>query len=173
MNKTRSAQKQPTQNGSAAARDSGDKLAVAVDPELKAAAVRRLRRIAGQVRGLESMVDQERYCADILVQIASVQEALRGVSRLLMRNHLQHCATMAIRRAAIRPMRCMTSCWTSSTDMHAKPCLPLVILSVTKVTECCTDRSISARRAAQPKPRRGIDYPQTDCRAHPKTLHPE
>jgi DNA-binding FrmR family transcriptional regulator len=77
--------------------DSDERLAVAVDPDLKSAAVRRLRRIAGQVRGLESMVDQERYCADILVQIASVQEALRGVSRLLMRNHLEHCATMAIR----------------------------------------------------------------------------
>jgi DNA-binding FrmR family transcriptional regulator len=74
-----------------------EKHAVAVDPELKIAAVRRLRRIAGQVHGLESMVEQERYCADILVQIASVQEALRGVSRLLMRNHLEHCATMAIR----------------------------------------------------------------------------
>lgn len=91
------AQKQTIQNGSRIARSNGDKLAVAVDPELKDAAVRRLRRIAGQVRGLESMVDQERYCADILVQIASVQEALRGVSRLLMRNHLEHCATMAIR----------------------------------------------------------------------------
>jgi DNA-binding FrmR family transcriptional regulator len=77
--------------------NTNEKLAVAVDPELKAAAVRRLHRIAGQVRGLEAMVDQERYCADILVQIASVQEALRGVSRLLMRNHLEHCATMAIR----------------------------------------------------------------------------
>jgi DNA-binding FrmR family transcriptional regulator len=77
--------------------DSDERLAIAVDPDLKSAAVRRLRRIAGQVRGLESMVDQERYCADILVQIASVQEALRGVSRLLMRNHLEHCATMAIR----------------------------------------------------------------------------
>ncbi|HZD44553.1 MAG TPA: metal-sensitive transcriptional regulator, partial [Acidobacteriaceae bacterium] len=76
---------------------SDERLAIAVDPDLKTAAVRRLRRIAGQVRGLESMVDQERYCADILVQIASVQEALRGVSRLLMRNHLEHCATMAIR----------------------------------------------------------------------------
>lgn len=75
----------------------GEKHAVAVDAELKAAAVRRLRRIAGQVRGLESMVEQERYCADILVQIASVQEALRGVSRLLMRNHLEHCAATAIR----------------------------------------------------------------------------
>ena len=61
--------------------DSDERLAIAVDPDLKSAAVRRLRRIAGQVRGLESMVDQERYCADILVQIASVQEALRGVSR--------------------------------------------------------------------------------------------
>ena len=76
---------------------SDERLAIAVNPDLKSAAVRRLRRIAGQVRGLESMVDQERYCADILVQIASVQEALRGVSRLLMRNHLEHCATMAIR----------------------------------------------------------------------------
>lgn len=43
------------------------------------------------------MVDEERYCADIVVQIASVQEALRGVSRALMQNHLRHCATQAIR----------------------------------------------------------------------------
>jgi DNA-binding FrmR family transcriptional regulator len=102
--KTRAAQKPAAQKPSAqlnsqpdSTTDSDERLAVAVDPDLKSAAVRRLRRIAGQVRGLESMVDQERYCADILVQIASVQEALRGVSRLLMRNHLEHCATMAIR----------------------------------------------------------------------------
>lgn len=43
------------------------------------------------------MVDDERYCADIVIQIASVQEALRGVSRSLMQNHLRHCATEAIR----------------------------------------------------------------------------
>jgi DNA-binding FrmR family transcriptional regulator len=89
------AQKSSAQPGTTVPSD--ERLAIAVDPDLKTAAVRRLRRIAGQVRGLESMVDQERYCADILVQIASVQEALRGVSRLLMRNHLEHCATMAIR----------------------------------------------------------------------------
>ena len=81
--KTRATQKQSSQNGSAAACDTGDKLAVAVNPELKAAAVRRLRRIAGQVRGLESMVDQERYCADILVQIASVQEAMSDSEQVL------------------------------------------------------------------------------------------
>jgi CsoR family transcriptional regulator, copper-sensing transcriptional repressor len=100
MKQTKTPQKPAAQKPSAqpnCTTASDERLAVAVDPDLKSAAVRRLRRIAGQVRGLESMVDQERYCADILVQIASVQEALRGVSRLLMRNHLEHCATMAIR----------------------------------------------------------------------------
>ena len=100
MKQTKTPQKPAAQKPSAqpgTTTDSDERLAIAVDPDLKRAAVRRLRRIAGQVRGLESMVDQERYCADILVQISSVQEALRGVSRLLMRNHLEHCATMAIR----------------------------------------------------------------------------
>lgn len=72
--------------------------AAAVDPEIKASSLRRLSRIEGQVRGLAKMVEDERYCADILVQVASVQEALRGVSRQLMRNHLQHCASDAIRK---------------------------------------------------------------------------
>jgi DNA-binding FrmR family transcriptional regulator len=70
--------------------------AAGVDAELKAANLNRLRRIEGQVRGLQRMVEQDRYCADILVQVASVQEALRGVGRNLMKNHLQHCATKAI-----------------------------------------------------------------------------
>jgi len=70
--------------------------AAGVDGELKAANLNRLRRIEGQVRGLQKMVEQDRYCADILVQVASVQEALRGVGRNLMKNHLQHCATKAI-----------------------------------------------------------------------------
>ena len=49
------------------------------------------------MRGLQKMVEEERYCADILTQISSVQEALRAVGRELMRNHLRHCATEAIR----------------------------------------------------------------------------
>ncbi|HET7456524.1 MAG TPA: metal-sensitive transcriptional regulator, partial [Gemmatimonadaceae bacterium] len=57
----------------------------------------RLRRIEGQVRGLQKMVDEDRYCADVMTQIASVHEALRAVGRELMRNHLKHCATTAIR----------------------------------------------------------------------------
>lgn len=76
--------------------DAGRK-AVAVDPSIKEKNQKRLRRIEGQVRGLQKMVDEDRYCADILTQISSVQEALRGVGRELLRNHLKHCATAAIR----------------------------------------------------------------------------
>ena len=71
--------------------------AVAVDPEIKERNQKRLRRIEGQVRGLQKMVEEDRYCADIMTQIASVHEALRSVGRELMRNHLKHCAAAAIR----------------------------------------------------------------------------
>ena len=71
--------------------------AVAVDPDVKARNIRRLRLIEGQVRGLQKMVEDDRYCADILMQISSVHEALRSVGRELMRNHLKHCATAAIK----------------------------------------------------------------------------
>jgi len=69
----------------------------AVDPKLKERATTQLRRIEGQVRGVLGMVEEERYCGDVLIQISAVQESLRSVARLLLRNHLQHCATDAIR----------------------------------------------------------------------------
>ncbi|MHC4821784.1 MAG: metal-sensitive transcriptional regulator [Planctomycetota bacterium] len=71
--------------------------ATGVDSAIKDRNINRLRRIEGQVRGLQRMVDEDRYCADIMIQIASVQEALRAVGRELMRNHLKHCGTAAIR----------------------------------------------------------------------------
>jgi CsoR family transcriptional regulator, copper-sensing transcriptional repressor len=71
--------------------------ALAVDPDVKARNMRRLRLIEGQVRGLQRMVEDDRYCADILMQISSVHEALRSVGRELMRNHLKHCATAALK----------------------------------------------------------------------------
>jgi len=74
--------------------------ALAVDPEAKSRNLTRLRRIEGQVRGLQKMVDEDRYCADIMTQISSVHEALRAVGRELMRNHLKHCAASAIRSDA-------------------------------------------------------------------------
>ena len=80
-----------------AARPGDGTHAVAVDPEVKRAVLTRLRRIEGQVRGLQKMVEEERYCADVLMQVSSVQEALRGVSRAMLHNHLKHCATAAIR----------------------------------------------------------------------------
>jgi CsoR family transcriptional regulator, copper-sensing transcriptional repressor len=67
------------------------------NPELKVRTQARLRRIEGQVRGLQRMVEEERACAEVLTQIASVHEALRAVGRELLRNHLKHCATTAFR----------------------------------------------------------------------------
>lgn len=58
---------------------------------------RRLKSIEGQVRGLQKMVDEGRYCVDILMQLAAVQEGLRGVGKNVMRNYLENCATHAIR----------------------------------------------------------------------------
>ncbi len=55
----------------------------------------RLRRIEGQTRGLQRMVDEEKYCVDILTQVASVQSALEQVSLLLMESHLRYCLTEA------------------------------------------------------------------------------
>jgi DNA-binding FrmR family transcriptional regulator len=75
----------------------GERHAVAVDPAIKRAVLTRLRRIEGQIRGIQRMVAEERYCADIITQVASVQEALRGTARALLQNHLRHCATTAIR----------------------------------------------------------------------------
>src|SRR5919109_4640512 len=75
----------------------GERMAVAVDPEIKTNNLTRLRRIEGQVRGLQKMVEEDRYCPDVLTQISSVHEALRSVARELMRNHLKHCAASAIR----------------------------------------------------------------------------
>lgn len=77
--------------------EGGERRATSVDPEIKTAVLHRLRRIEGQVRGLQRMVDEERYCADVMTQVASVQEALRGVSKALLQNHLRHCAANAIR----------------------------------------------------------------------------
>jgi DNA-binding FrmR family transcriptional regulator len=77
--------------------DHNGRHAVAVDPEAKDRNLKRLRRIEGQVRGLQKMVEDQRYCADIMTQISSVHEALRSVGRELMRNHLKHCASSAIK----------------------------------------------------------------------------
>jgi DNA-binding FrmR family transcriptional regulator len=52
---------------------------------------RRLRRIEGQVRGIQRMVDQEAYCVDILTQLSSIVSASEQVALLLLRDHVEHC----------------------------------------------------------------------------------
>ena len=74
-----------------------ERKAAGVDDDARQRNLKRLRRIEGQVRGLQKMVEEDRYCADVMMQISSVHEALRAVGRELMRNHLKHCATKAIR----------------------------------------------------------------------------
>jgi DNA-binding FrmR family transcriptional regulator len=55
-----------------------------------------LRRLEGQIRGLQKMVEEEGYCQDTMVQISAAQEALRTVGRELMRNHLRHRVTESV-----------------------------------------------------------------------------
>jgi CsoR family transcriptional regulator, copper-sensing transcriptional repressor len=59
--------------------------------EEKDALIRRLRRIEGQVRGVERMVAEERYCVDVLDQIAAARTALEHVGLRLLENHARHC----------------------------------------------------------------------------------
>src|SRR5712672_1508382 len=94
--------------------------AVAVDPEIKLSNLKRLRRIEGQVRGLQRLVEEDRYCADILVQISSAQAALRSVGRALMKNHLRHCASEAIRDTAPGRAEAMYDELLSLMDLHSR-----------------------------------------------------
>jgi len=68
-----------------------------MNQEQKKQAVTRLKRIEGQIRGLQKMVEKDRYCIDILTQTASVVSALKGVEDLVMGQHLQTCVADAMR----------------------------------------------------------------------------
>jgi DNA-binding FrmR family transcriptional regulator len=61
----------------------------------KQAILTRLRRIEGQIRGLKRLVEEERYCIDILTQVSAATKALEGVALLLLDQHLEHCLTHA------------------------------------------------------------------------------
>ena len=62
----------------------------------KATVRRRLQRIEGQVRGLARMVEEDRYCIDVVTQISAVRAALRGVEDEILRDHMAHCVEHAI-----------------------------------------------------------------------------
>ena len=68
-----------------------------IDAITKAKAIGRLRRIEGQVQGLQRMIDGDAYCVDILLQVAAVQGALEQVEKLVLGRHIESCVTDALR----------------------------------------------------------------------------
>ncbi|MGT2504702.1 metal-sensitive transcriptional regulator (plasmid) [Bradyrhizobium guangxiense] len=64
--------------------------------DIKASCQKRLNRIEGQVRGLAKMVDEDRYCIDIVTQISAVRSALRRVEEEILKDHVAHCVEHAI-----------------------------------------------------------------------------
>jgi DNA-binding FrmR family transcriptional regulator len=67
-----------------------------LDPEVKSKTLNRLSRVEGQVRGVARMVEDERYCIDILNQVAAIKAALAKVEGRLLQSHLEHCIEDAI-----------------------------------------------------------------------------
>jgi DNA-binding FrmR family transcriptional regulator len=67
----------------------------------KDAVLKRLRRIEGQVRGLQRMVDDETYCIDVLTQVSAVTKALQAVALELLEDHLSHCVADATRAGGV------------------------------------------------------------------------
>ncbi|MFQ5417984.1 MAG: metal-sensitive transcriptional regulator [Myxococcota bacterium] len=65
-------------------------------PDTREQAEKRIRRIAGQVAGIERMIDADRYCVDVLLQVAAVRAALDGIGKLLLRSHIETCVSDAI-----------------------------------------------------------------------------
>ncbi len=73
-----------------------DRKGVIVLPTRKEAS-QRLNRIEGQIKGVKKMVEEGRYCVEVLGQLSAVHEALRGVGKIIMRNYLGNCVTSSLR----------------------------------------------------------------------------
>jgi DNA-binding FrmR family transcriptional regulator len=73
-----------------------------IDDETKVKALGRLRRIEGQVQGIQRMVEEEKYCVDILLQLTAVEGAVAQVQRLLLGRHIESCVADAIRSGSTR-----------------------------------------------------------------------
>lgn len=67
-----------------------------INKKVQAESVERLKKIEGQVRGVAKMVENEKYCIDIINQIAAAKNALDGVARIIMKQHVKSCVTQAI-----------------------------------------------------------------------------
>jgi len=67
-----------------------------IDEKTKPEALRRLRWIEGQVRGIARMVEEERHCVDILVQISAARAALQGLAAVILKRHIESCVAEAM-----------------------------------------------------------------------------
>jgi DNA-binding FrmR family transcriptional regulator len=67
-----------------------------MQPAAKTSVIKRLKRIEGQIRGLARMVEEDRYCIDIVTQISAVRTALRRAEEEVLRDHVDHCVEAAI-----------------------------------------------------------------------------
>jgi len=73
-----------------------------MDADTKRQALVRLRRIAGQVQGVQRMVEEGKYCVDVLLQISAVQGALEQVSKILMTRHIESCVVDSLKAGSER-----------------------------------------------------------------------
>ena len=73
-----------------------------MDPDTKHRALTRLRRIQGQVQGIQRMLEEDKYCVDIMLQLSAVQGALEQVSKLLMHRHIESCVTDSLKTGSDR-----------------------------------------------------------------------
>ncbi len=76
-----------------------------MQPETKKSCLTRLRRVEGQVRGIARMVDEERYCIDIVNQVQAVLAAIKRVEEEVLKDHVAHCVEHAIRSGDAREQR--------------------------------------------------------------------
>jgi len=68
-----------------------------MDTQTREQARTRIRRIAGQVTAIERMIEEDRYCVDVLLQVSAVRAALDGLGKVLLQNHVEHCVSDAFK----------------------------------------------------------------------------
>lgn len=69
-----------------------------LNEEVKKQSITRLKKIEGQIKGIERMIEEEKYCIDIINQISAAGKALNGVAKIIMKRHVESCVTTAIQK---------------------------------------------------------------------------
>jgi DNA-binding FrmR family transcriptional regulator len=77
-------------------------MSVGADPAVRTAGLLQMKRIAGQVEGIRRMIEEDRYCADIIVQITAARASLQAVAKALLRDHLVACHHAAVRDGGVQ-----------------------------------------------------------------------